>query len=271
MSAAADGNGLVETLCRQVRLGEGVAKVWTRASLIADLRVIHLLAISPSYAKDVKIIQNEARNALADIRADIAGVSISRDVLVDAVEKAAAAHVFSDVSGLPGCGKSVVLKVAAERAMTRGPILFLKSDRLQGASWRAYAKALGLQHQSEVELLTELGASSSAILFIDGFDRIKQDQRGVVTDLLRAIEKDEALSHWRVVVTSRDQGLKVLRSWISPILYAATGIGNVAVSELNDEEATSLAAQRPELRARQEIDESGFGFSGFPSGYLYHM
>jgi len=132
--------------------------------------------------------------------------------------------------------------------MAAGPILFLKSDRLQGMSWRTYANALGLRHQSEVEILVELGAGGTAILFIDGIDRIKQDERGVVTDLLRAIETEDALSHWRILVTSRDQGLEVLRSWIPSSLYAATGVGNVAVNELDDSEAETLAALRPELR-----------------------
>ena len=132
--------------------------------------------------------------------------------------------------------------------MAARPILFLKSDRLQGTSWRTYANALGLRHQSEVEILVELGAGETPILFIDGIDRIKQEERGIVTDLLRAIETENALSHWRVLVTSRDQGLEVLRSWIPSSLYAATGVGNVAVDGLDDGEAETLAALRPELR-----------------------
>ena len=224
------------------------AKVWTRPSLIADLRALHLLAVAPTYADDTRILQEAARHAIADIRSDIGGVEIARDRLLETADRAVTSRVFSNISGLPGCGKSVVLKRYAERAMAAGPILFLKSDRLQGTSWRTYANALGLRHQSEVEILVELGAGGTAILFIDGIDRIKQDERGVVTDLLRAIETEDALSHWRILVTSRDQGLEVLRSWIPSSLYAATGVGNVAVNELDDSEAETLAALRPELR-----------------------
>jgi hypothetical protein len=196
ISATTDGAGLAEILCRQVRLGEGAAKVWTRPSLIADLRTLHPLTVAPTYADDTRILQEAARHAIADIRSDIGGVDIARDRLLETAERAVASHVFSNISGLPGCGKSVVLKRYAERAMAAGPILFLKSDRLEGTSWRTYANALGLRHQSEVEILAELGAGGTAILFIDGIDRIKQDERGVVTDLLRAIETEKALSHW---------------------------------------------------------------------------
>jgi hypothetical protein len=248
MSANADGPGLTEILCRQVRLGEGTAKVWTRPSLIADLRTLHPLTVAPTYADDTRILQEAARHAIADIRSDIGGVEIARDRLLETAERAVASHVFSNISGLPGCGKSVVLKRYAERAMAAGPILFLKSDRLQGTSWRTYANALGLRHQHEVEILVELGAGETAIVFIDGIDRIKQEERGIVTDLLRAIETENALSHWRILVTSRDQGLEVLRSWIPSSLYAGTGVGNVAVDRLDDREAETLAVLRQELR-----------------------
>jgi hypothetical protein len=132
--------------------------------------------------------------------------------------------------------------------MNKGAVLFLKSDRLEGMSWRTFANALGLRHQSAVDLLAEIGANGVPILFIDGIDRIKQEQRGIVTDLLHTIESDAALRHWRVLVTSRDQGLEVLRSWIPASLYASTGVGNVTVGTLDDTEADDLANYRPELR-----------------------
>ncbi len=111
-----------------------------------------------------------------------------------------------------------------------------------------FANALGLRHQSAVDLLAQISASGSAILYVDGIDRIKSEHRGIVTDLLHAIERDAALRHWRVVVTSRDQGLEVLRSWIPASLYAKTGVGDVAIETLNDAEAEDLATHRPELR-----------------------
>jgi hypothetical protein len=248
VSASGNGPALAEILCRQVRVGEGAAKVWTRPSLIADLRALHPVAVVPSYAEDISIVSELARNAIADIRSDIAGATILRDTLIEAAEQTAAAHVFSNISGLPGCGKSVVLKRCVERAMVKGPVLFLKSDRLEGTSWLTFANGLGLRHKSAVDLLAQVGASGSAILFVDGIDRIKPEQRGIVTDLLRAIESDPALRHWRVLVTSRDQGLEVLRSWVPASLYAKTGVGNVPVGTLDDAEAEQLAVCRPELR-----------------------
>ena len=42
------------------------------------------------------------------------------------------------------------------------------------------------------------------LLFIDGIDRVKPDQKGIITDILRAIEANEHLSNWKVLASSRD-------------------------------------------------------------------
>lgn len=242
------GNVFAEVLCRHVRLGEGAAKVWTRNSLIADIRSVVPLRVSPSFKADVGILTSLAEEALAGIRADIAGFSIDRAEAVSNAVKAAADHVFTNISGLPGCGKSVILRRCVEQAMGRGPVLFLKSDRLDAATWRSFANSQGLRHQTASDLLSEIGAVGTPILFIDGIDRIDPRNRGVITDLLNAIQREPELQHWHILVTSRDQGLEVLRSWIPASLYAKTGLGNVPVSTLDDKEADLLADQYPALR-----------------------
>ncbi len=118
ISANGEGPGLAEILCRQVRIGEGAAKVWTRPSLIADLRSLHALVVAPSYVEDIRIVVELARDAVADIRSDIGGVTIPRDGLVERAEQTATANVFSNISGLPGCGKSAPLQVASDVVAT---------------------------------------------------------------------------------------------------------------------------------------------------------
>ncbi|MFY0527350.1 hypothetical protein ACN28I_30795 [Archangium gephyra] len=243
------GPQFVELLCRQVRLGEGVAKVWTRGSLLADLRSAGVrLKIAPSFAHDLSILTTYSTDALADIRTDIAGCNLERLSFVTAAEVAASKYVFSNISGLPGCGKSVILRRCVERALEKGPVLLLKSDRLEGTNWQSFARKLGLQHASAAELLVEIGSAGTPVLFIDGIDRIKPEQRGIVSDLFHTIERDKELRHWRALVTSRDQGLEVLRSWIPASLYSKTGLGDVSVGPLDDDEAEALAEQHPALR-----------------------
>ncbi|MGY8616860.1 hypothetical protein [Pantoea agglomerans] len=245
--STAGGANFAEVLARHVRAGEGSARVWKRNELIREMRGLVTLRIAPVYAPDVAILTDLAKDAVADIRDDIAGFSVDRPTFVSASEEAVKHHVLTNISGLPGCGKSVVLRRYVERVMADGPVLFLKSDRLEGSSWRSFANHHGLTHLSAAALLGEIGGSGTPILFIDGLDRVKPENRGIISDLLHAIEREVELSHWRVLVTSRDQGLEVLRSWISASLYAKGGLGNVDVGVLNDDEAKVLAEKHTAL------------------------
>lgn len=242
------GVALATILARLVRVGQGDAKVWSRAVLLADLRGIATLRAAPAYAQDLKTLADLAQSYLGEIRADIGGIAIPRESFVDAAEASAARFKFSNISGLPGCGKSVVLRRAVERAAARGPVLFIKGDRIEAASWPAFAATIGLKHRSAREILTEIGASGTAILFIDGVDRIKPSCRGVVTDLLTVIATTPELAHWSVLASSRDQGLEPFRQWVPAPFYKSTGIGDVAVGLLNDAECEDLAEARPHLR-----------------------
>ena len=216
--------------------------------LLSALKGLFRLKAAPSYESDIKTIKDLALAYAAEIRTDIGGVTIDRAALVASAQEIASTARFSNISGLPGCGKSVVLRSFVERVLADGPTLFLKSDRLEGSSWRSFAASIGLQHRSPAELLAEVGGTGASILFIDGIDRIKPEHRGIVTDLLNAIQKDPAFAQWRVVASSRDQGLEVLRSWIPASFYRLTGIGNVTVDYLNDMDSELLAEQQPHLR-----------------------
>jgi hypothetical protein len=241
------GVNFIEVLARHVRAGEGQARVWNRNALIREMRSVVKLRIAPVYAPDIAVLTELAKDAVADIRDDIAGICVDRPAYIAKAEDATKLHVLTNISGLPGCGKSVMLRRCIERAMAHGPVLFLKSDRLEGATWRSFANHHGLTHQSAAALLGEIGGSGTPVLFIDGLDRIKPDNRRIITDLLHAIEREPDLGHWRVLVTTRDQGLEVMRSWIPTSLYAKGGLGNVDVGVLNDDEATVLAEKHAAL------------------------
>ena len=181
------------------------------------------------------------------------------------VEERLAENRLVNISGLPGCGKSAVLKRFASNAAAKGPILFLKSDRLVGNGWSTFASAIGLRH-SAAELLTEISATGTSIVFIDGIDRIRPDQKGIVADLLRIVETDPSLAHWKVLATSRDQGLEAYRAWFPPSFYRGSGIGNVSVNPFSDDEAEVLAKQKATVAAsyclvRQLLRKSRDGHS----------
>ena len=238
---------LFDCLCRIAREGAGTARIWTRPTLLGQLKGKVRLSVTPSYRADVDFLQSFSMEAMADVSEEIEGFRVERPVAERRVRDRLAECRLVSISGLPGCGKSAVLKrIAGEYAKT-GPILFLKSDRLTGTSWLAFAGAIGIHLRDIAGLLAEIASTGTPILFIDGIDRIRPDQKGIVTEILRAIENNEHLSDWKVLASSRDQGLEAYRSWFPSTFYRDTGIGDVSIESFNDSEAYALAKAKPIL------------------------
>ncbi|WP_455296646.1 AAA family ATPase [Brucella pituitosa] len=249
VASSENGQGtlLFDRLCTLVRQGAGTARRWTRESLLAQLRGVVRLKVAPNFAEDIKLLEVFSASGLAAISDDIDGVRIERPEIERLVRERLAAAKLLNISGLPGCGKSAMLKRIAAFDAANGPILFLKSDLLEGKTWLSFAGTLGLKHRSVSSLLAEIGATGTPILFIDGIDRIRPDHRGIVSDILKAIEGNEALSNWKVVATSRDQGLEAYRTWFPASFYRGTQINDVSVSAFTDGEASILAERVPAL------------------------
>ncbi|TAI67398.1 AAA family ATPase [Bradyrhizobium sp. Leo170] len=244
-----DGQNLLlfDRLCRLVRDGAGTARKWTRATLLGQLRGTVRLQVAPNYSRDIDALRSFAMEGLADIVETIDDFHVTRSVFQSTIRERIAGNRLVNISGLPGCGKSVILKHFAADAAQKGPILFLKSDRLMGNGWSTFASALGLRH-SLPQLLTEIGTAGEPILFIDGIDRIRPDQKGIITDILHTIEGSKEFANWKVVASSRDQGLEPYRAWFPSTFYRGTGIGDIVVGHFSDEEAETLAEQKPYLR-----------------------
>ena len=247
-----DGNGqallLFDRLCRIAREGAGTARTWTRNTLLSQLRGNVRLKVTPYYQADVDLLQSFSLAGMADVLEEIAGYRVERPALERSIRDRLAECRLVNISGLPGCGKSAMLKRIASEAAANGPILFLKADRLEGTSWLTFAAALGVHHKVIADLLAEIGSAGTPVLYIDGIDRIKPDQKGIITDILRAIEANECLSNWKVLASSRDQGLEAYRTWFPTAFYSSTGIGDVSIESFSDSEAEALAKEKPHLR-----------------------
>jgi hypothetical protein len=230
------------------RAAAGRATEFSRASLVRDLHGAFRLGGARSLAADLDRINEEARLSLANIPSDIAGTKIERRGVTDAVQERLQGRRLVQLVGLPGTGKSVALRAVAEFMAQRGTVLVLKSDRLTGPNWAAYARSLGLSAASIESLLTEIGATGSAILFIDGIDRVEIAHRGIILDLIQTILASPLLENWKMVVTLRDNGIEPLRTWLPPSLLDDEGVGSVEVKPFDDEEATQLADATPALR-----------------------
>ncbi|WP_304307462.1 hypothetical protein [Pseudacidovorax intermedius] len=248
MLAPAD-RGRADDLWRRllslVRRAEGRAAGFDRKTLVARLNGAYRLAGAPSLSGALQSITRETRLALDEIENNIHGLNIPRDSSVNQVVQAVGVPGLLQVSGLPGVGKSVVLRLTVERLLQLGPVLLLKADRLQGSTWAQYAAASGLPNVDLEELLVELGATGPRALFIDGLDRIEVARRGVLKDVLHSVLNSPLLSDWLVVATVRDTGAEPLRTWLPAKLFSS--VRTVEVKALDDAEVILLAEAVPPL------------------------
>lgn len=238
---------LWNSLCQIARNGAGRSAVHTRASLVRALQGWRFTG-APAFASDMQALRESTRLWLAQQVDDIGGTHIRRQSLRDELDAQMAAHRLTLIKGLPGTGKTVLLRDLLQALADDGTTLFLSANRLTGRSWAEHARGMGLSTTSIEQLLVEVAATGHPTMFIDGLDRIAPEQRAIVTDLLGEFLVNPALSDWRVVATARDTGIEPLRNWVHPAWLAGDGVGYVDVENLTDDEARLLADSLPALR-----------------------
>ncbi|MGV8892285.1 MAG: hypothetical protein ACOH2K_04965 [Burkholderiaceae bacterium] len=178
---------------------------------------------------------------------DVGGMQLDRTSLLETLDAKLTMARLVQVRGLPGSGKSVVVRRAVQRALERGPVLFLKAEQLEGTSWISYATSQGLSGAPLEQILVEVGAVGTPILFIDAIDRIEKEHQPVILDVISTIVESPLLNNWRVVVSLRDTGIELLRNWLGDFLDVLK-IETLGVDQLSDEEAETLALAKPHLR-----------------------
>ena len=230
-----------------VRVAEGHAASFDRKTLVTRLNGAFKISGAASLQDVLSRVTAESWLAAAEIVNTIGGIIIPRELFVQASRDALARSPFVQIGGLPGTGKSVVLRSLVEEALSNGPALFLKSDRLSGASWPQYATSNDIGGCTLEDLLVELSAVGSPILFIDGIDRVEVRNRGVLQDIFCTILDSPLLERWRVIVTVRDTGLEPVRTWLPDRLFAR-GAQIIDVGPFNDAEAEVLAKEKPALQ-----------------------
>ena len=184
--------------------------------------------------------------AAAEIGNTIDGFAVPRERLVQRAREALVECPFIQIGGLPGTGKSAVLRTLVDESLEKGATLFLKADRLTGSTWAQYATSTGIGGRDLEDLLVEVMAIGLSTVYIDGLDRVEVRHRGVVLDVVNTMLDSPLLSSLRMLVTVRDTGMEPLRTWLPARLFAA-GAKTVEVAELDDQEARALAAERPAL------------------------
>lgn len=226
----------------------GKSGEFDRPRLVRELASVARLRSAPSLRADLEKMLGLTRDYVADIQNDVDGTQLDRAALVAELEQTISVSRFVQISGLPGSGKSVLLRQRIDADLARGgPVLFLKSDRLMGKGWTGFATANGISGAPLASVLTEIAATGSSTLYIDGIDRIEKEHQAIVLDVLRTVLNSDALGDWKIVVSLRDTGVEPLRIWLAEILNSVR-IGTTRVDALDDTEAEALAKAKPTLR-----------------------
>src|SRR6266851_1174452 len=236
------------TLCRMVRESAGKSGEYDRPRLVRELSRVVRLRGAVSLRGDLERLTDLAKTWVLDIQNDVGGTHLDRSTLAQALEKSIGKSRFVQITGLPGSGKSVLLRQRVDADLARGPVMFLKSDRLEGKSWASFATANGLSGAPLTSLLVEIAATGSDTLYVDGIDRVEKEHRLIVLDILRVILGSQLFANWKIVVSLRDTGIEPLRNWLDEVLNSLS-IGTVTVGALDDDEAGALAKAKPALRA----------------------
>ena len=219
-----------------------------RTGLLERLTAEFQLEPARSSKSDLQRLAALASAALGDIQLDISGFKVRRTSLIDKISEALTTTRFVQITGPPGTGKSAVLRTIAEAERSSGFIFVLSEKRIEGNGWSGFAASNGLTSPSVGGLLSDVGASSTPTLFIDGIDRIvAKPAQQVVADILRAIATEPACAKWRVVASVRDENIEHVRTWIPSEFLKQAGIISIAVDSFDDQEAAQIAQDQPAL------------------------
>jgi len=229
------------------RASSGKSGQFDRTRLVRSISSAARLRGAPSFRLDLDKLTELTKSYVSLIPDDIGGTRLDRISLLDNLFTKLSTARLVQIRGLPGSGKSVVVRRAVQLGLERGPVLFLKAEQLEGTTWNSYATSQGLSGAPLKQFLVEVGAAGTPILFIDAIDRIEKEHQPVILDVIRTIVESTLLDNWRIVVSLRDTGIEVLRNWLGEFLDVLK-VETLLVDQLNDKDAETLAKAKPHLR-----------------------
>ncbi len=212
-----------------------------------------------NFIGDIEEINSESLRALDDISTKVRGYSISRPLIYQKLKKEVSENRVIYIIGEPGTGKSALLKSFAIENESEGPIFFLKDLRIRSGGWSAHANSLAISSDINT-LLFEFGTRGQPVVFVDGVDRINNDAKTTVNDIVRSVVNNEHLSDWKVIFTLRQQSLKQVKTWLDTGDLNQVSNATVVVPGLEENELDGLVQNFPDLKQLSDKPAQTFPF-----------
>ncbi len=138
------------------RTSAGKSGQFDRARLVRSISSVARLRGATSFRLDLDKLTELTKSCLNLIPDDVGGTRLDRISLLENLDAKLTTARVVQVRGLPGSGKSVLVRRAVQRAIERGPVLFLKAEQLEGTSWISFAASQGLSGAPLERLLVEV-------------------------------------------------------------------------------------------------------------------
>lgn len=258
----ARGQGQAETLLNTLT---SVVAEYARSAGSLDLdtlkrRIPVDLKDYPDFVSDLNHLRNHSSIVLDSIRDTIGEkVHLLRVELVDNLEAVLRENEVVVITGEPMVGKSVLLKLLANRLRSEGEVIALSVDRFFGVTLENFLHNIHVQSDFQ-DILSAVGNAPLRCILIDGLERVlvEEDKKRILNDLIIAVRNynESVLSKggdreycWKIVLACRALELKnVLINLETRRNLTAKSLEKIEVGSLTDEEMTEVVGQIPRLK-----------------------
>lgn len=181
-------------------------------------------------------------------------LQLPRIAQLDEIEEKISKNDVIVLKGEPFVGKSVLLKLLANRLRSDGEVLAFSVDRIDGTDLAQFLRILDVKHTFE-ELLSAIGSTPFRCLLIDGLEQLsyQQNKIRIIKELFCAVRSyNELLLKnnsppeycWKIVATCR---LQELRDVLLLLQDKISSVDFVDVAELTDDEVEQIVSKNPQL------------------------
>ncbi len=214
----------------------------------------------PNFTSDIASLRKHTDRVLESIHDNIGDkVQLPRTELLDQIETNIKENEVVAITGEPMMGKSVLLKLLANRLRSEGAIIALSVERLSGTTAENFLHNIHIKNDFQ-SILFSMGTAPLRCILIDGLERVRgdEDRRGILNDLIIEVRKynRSVLSKgghqdncWKIVFACRElDATDVLRHLETRKNLDDNSLEMVKIGSLSDDEVAEVVDQLPQLK-----------------------